>query len=258
MCTLPSGAAPVNPSRRGRGLPVLPAAAAVALLSAAAACAPVRGRSSDEGLSTTWACVPDSTPAALPAAAALVDEGALSAGVAGLRGDVPVGGEVVLTLEYEPDGTNIRREVLGHTATPEVADSVQKLFFAARRQAPRAAEPWGVRLRVPLARPEAYAVERREYCPPRPRNRELQFAMELPATPGTRYRGGARERTVLLRVRVHPAGYVHSASLLRGPDRGVDFERDLFNTVRRYSFFPAMLDGRPVFGEVTVPVRIRA
>lgn len=256
MCTLPSGAAPVNPSRRGRGAPILCAAAA--LLAGAAACVPVRGRPSDAGLSTTWACVPDSTLAALPDVAALVDVDALASGVAGLRDQAAGGGEVVLTLEYEPDGTNIRREVVRHTATPALADSVQKLFFAARRQAPRAAAPWGVRLRVPLAQPAAYAVERREYCPPRPRSRELQFAMETPVAPGTRYRGGIRERTVLVRVRVHPAGYVHSASLLRGADRGAEFERDLYNTVRRYSFYPAMLDGQPVYGEVTVPVRIRA
>ncbi|HEX6910317.1 MAG TPA: energy transducer TonB [Longimicrobium sp.] len=255
MCTLPSGAAPVNPSRRGRGAPILCAAAA--LLAGVAACGSVRGRPSDAGLSTTWACVQDSAPAALPHVAALVDVEALAAGLAGLQ-EQASGGEVVLTLEYEADGTNIRREVVRHTVPPVLADSVQKLFFAARRQAPRAAAPWGVRLRVPLGQPAAYAVERREYCPPRPRSRELQFAMETPVTPGTRYRGGIRERTVLVRVRVHPAGYVHSASLLRGADRGAEFERDLYNTVRRYSFYPAMLDGQPVYGEVTVPVRIRA
>ncbi len=256
MCTLPSGAAPVNPSRGGRGAPILCAVAA--LLAGVAACTSVRGRPTELGLSTTWACAPDSAPAALPRVADLVDAEALARGVSGLREGTAGAGEVVLTLEYQPDGVNIRREVVAHTATPEVADSVQKLFFAARRQAPAAESPWGVRLRVPLARPAAYAVERREYCPPRPRSRELQFAMEVPSTPGTRYREGSRERTVLVRVRVHPAGYVYSASLHRGADRGVEFERDLYNTVRRYSFYPAMLDGQPVYGEVTVPVRIRA
>lgn len=255
MCRLPARPAAVNPPRRRRGVTL--AAGAAVLLAGAASCVPVRPRPIDTGFTGTWACVPDSTPAALPAAAALVDVDALTASLAGLQGQAPAGGEVVLTMEYEPDGTNVRRDVLEHSLTPVLADSVQELVFAARRRAPEAARPWGVRLRLRLAQPAAYAVERREYCPPRPRDRELQWAMEVPPTTGTRYRGGARERTLLVRVRVHPAGYVHSAWLYRGADRGVEFERELFNSIRRHSFYPAMLDGRPVFGEVTVPVRIR-
>jgi hypothetical protein len=254
MCRLPTASAAVNPLRRRRGATL---ALGAALLAGAASCVPVRTRPTDAGLSTTWACVPDTTLAALPAVAALVDVDALTASLAPLRGEAPAGGEVVLTMEYEPDGTNVRRDVMEHSVTPVLADTVQELVFSARRQTAAAAEPWGVRLRVRLAQPVAYAVERREYCPPRPRDRQLQFAMESPMT-GTRYRGGDRERTLLVRVRVHPAGYVHSAWLYRGADRGVEFERELFNSVRRYSFYPAMLDGRPVFGEVTVPVRIRA
>ena len=255
MCRLPTAPAAVNPPWRRRGATL---ALVAALLAGAASCVPMRPRATDAGLSTTWACVPDTTLAALPAAAALVDVDALTASLAALQGEASAGGEVVLTMEYEPDGTNVRRDVLEHSVTPVLADTVQELVFAARRQAPAAAEPWGARLRVRLAQPAAYAVERREYCPPRPRDRQLQFAMERPAMTGTRYRGGDRERTLLVRVRVHPAGYVHSAWLYRGADRGVEFERELFNSVRRYSFYPAMLDGRPVFGEVTVPVRIRA
>ena len=74
---------------------------------------------------------------------------------------------------------------------------------------------------------------------------------------GVRYRGGARERVVLMEATVAPGGYVDDARILRGAAPGSSLEMQLRNALRQYSFEPASLDGVPVYGAVTVPVRTR-
>lgn len=207
----------------------------------------------------TRECRPEEFPMQLPALAALVDTAALSAGVRTLRDSARVAaGEVVLTLWYEPDGVNVRRDVLRHSLTPLLADSVQKLVFSALRQAPEMESPWGARLRVDLAGAVSYAVDRRVLCPPRPRNLALEGEMAAFLGTGVRYRGGAQERTVLMQVDVHPMGYVEDARVLRGAPSGGTLEQRLRDQVRQYSFFPAAVDGVPVRGQIAVPVRVRS
>lgn len=197
-------------------------------------------------------------PTTLPSAAELVDAASLSSAVRQLRGadGAPVRGEVLLSLEYDPAGVNVRRDVIEHDLAPVLADSMQRLVFAARRQVPAEDAPWGVRLRVTMGDSVGLGVERRIYCPPRPRNRELEWEVRESQTSGMRYRGGRRERTVFMRLLVHPAGYVQNATIYRGGASGGDLERNLFNFIRQYSFHPATLDGVPVPGELVVPVRV--
>ncbi|HEU0300164.1 MAG TPA: energy transducer TonB [Longimicrobium sp.] len=206
----------------------------------------------------TRACRPEEFPAHLPAVAALVDTGVLTPALRQLRDSAGVaGGEVVLSLWYEPDGVNIRRDVVQHSVSPLVADSVQELVFAALSQAPEMEAPWGARLRVGLAGEVSYAVGRREFCPPRPRSSTLEGEMAGYMGTGVRYRGGAPERTVLMQVTVHPGGFVEDARVLRGAPAGGTLEKQLRDMVRVYSFYPAVLDGVPVRGEIAVPLRVR-
>jgi hypothetical protein len=203
-------------------------------------------------------CTPESFPQQLPAAAALVDTASLTTAIRELRrGATADSGTVLLSLGFERDGINIRRDVLRHTLSPVVADSIQKLVFAHRRTAPASEQPWGARLRIGLGGAVSYTVERREHCPPRPRDRELESAAEQFMGTGLSSRGGRLERTVLLRVLVHPGGYVADAKIVRGEASGGTLERNLTDFIRRYLFEPASLDGVPVYGHVDVPVRVR-
>lgn len=228
------------------------------LLSGAASCMP--GAGGGTAGPAPFSCAEVQRPTTLPSAAEVVDVAALVPTVRQLaRSAGPVQGQVLLSLEFDAQGVNVRRDVIEHTLTPLLADSVQRLVFAARRQVPAGDAPWGVRLRMTLADSVALGVERRVYCPPRPRNRELEWQVresEMSGTPGLRYRGGRRERTVMMRLLVHPAGYVENATVYRGGASGGDLERNLFNFVRQYSFHPATLDGVPVPGELVVPVRV--
>ena len=117
--------------------------------------------------------------------------------------------------------------------------------------------PWGARLRVNLGGEVSYVVGRREFCPPRPRSTALVGEMAGYLGTGVRSRGGAPERTVLMQVTVAPGGFVEDARVLRGAPSGGTLEKQLRDMVRVYSFYPAVLDGVPVRGEIAVPLRVR-
>jgi TonB family protein len=73
---------------------------------------------------------------------------------------------------------------------------------------------------------------------------------------GIRYRAGRRERTVLVEVEVQPGGYPSDARIVRGAGSGGTMERSLRDFVRQFTFEPASMDGVPVAGRLTIPVRI--
>jgi TonB family protein len=205
-------------------------------------------------------CAPETFPNTLPPVDAVVDSAALAGGIRdllrGSEGERP-DGHVLLTLDFDLFGINVRRDVIQHDVTPLIADSVQSLVFAARRELHLEGRPWGVRLRIRLSGDPGFEVERRSYCRPRPLDRDLEWAIRGEAAAGTRYRGGRLQRTVVLRVLVHPSGRVQSARIERGAISGGTQEQELFDFIRRYSFHPATLDGIPVAGELSVPVRVR-
>ena len=191
---------------------------------------------------------------------ALLDTAALTGDIARLLKAAQLQhGEAVLTLWYQPDGVNLRRDLLAHGLNPVLADSVQKLVFASLRTAPPREHPWGARLQVEAAGDEArYTLAPREHCPPRPRSLDLQAEMASFLGSGVRYRGGARERVVVMQVTVHPAGYVTDAKLVRGDLSGGGMEIRLRDHLRQFMFEPASIDGVPVQGQLLVPVRVRA
>lgn len=242
-------------ARRGR------AGLALALAAATAACganaAPVPGAATEMAVRSTYQCTPEAFPAQMTPEA-ILDAPRLAGSVRQLLDSaVQDTGEVVLTLSFQADGLNTRRDVIRHSMLPAVADSVQKLVFASMGRAPEVEREWGARLRIEAGPEVRMSLEPREYCPPRPRNAGVDASMAEFLGSGIRYRNGQRERVVLLRVEVHPAGYVERAWVARGAPSGGTLERDLNEYARQFSFYPASLDGFPVRGEVSVPVRLR-
>lgn len=239
-----------------RGLGVLFAAAALAGCASRGVDPP-----SDLAVRTSLECAPEAFPGVLPGPELLVDTAALSSDLRDLTEAFDTawvhGHFVAVTMTYQPDGLNIRRDILAHDTEPVVADSVQKLVFAHRRHLPEAEQEWGARLLIDLDEELGYRTDRREYCPPQPRSRELESAMSTYMGTGLRYRSGTRVRTVVMRVVVHPAGYVASGSILRGGSTGSPLEQELLTYVRQFSFVPATIDGIPTYGEVDIPIQIR-
>lgn len=234
---------------------------AAALAVALAACgnpAPAAGPAAEMAVRTSYECTVEPASPVVSAPAEFADVARLERSLRELlAGAGRERAELVMTLEFEPDGLNTRRMVISHDLDPVLSDSAQKLVFASLVRAPASAAPWGTRLRI-RAEPEVrLSLEPRRYCPPRPRSTQLEASMAEFMGSGVRYRNGERERIVLLALRVHPAGYVQDARVLRGAPAGGTVERDLRDYARQFSFYPASLDGVPVPGEIAVPVRVR-
>lgn len=231
---------------------------------AAAGCAPVgpaagpeRAALLSEAPATERQCVVSSRPRELVPADLMVDSAALRADLERLAGDGPPG-YVLLSMVFDTTGINIRREVIEHNVRPLVADSVQRLVFGHRRELDASDERLGVRLRLDLGPQVSMRVGRQELCPPVPLDPALETALVHFRSSGLRYRGGRRERTIWVRVLVNSHGTVVGSQIERGGVGGVDFERSVFDFVRRYSFRPATEDGMPVRGQILVPIRVRA
>ncbi len=219
---------------------------------------PLPGPAAEMSVRGSYQCMREAT-AIHPEPGALLDVERLTARLEELLVGVDrEESSILLTLWYQPEGVNIRRSILHHDVAPEVADSVQKLVFASLRPAPPSPADWGVRLRVDARNRVALALEPREVCPPRPRNPRIDASMAEYFRTGVRVRRGSRERTVLVNVTVHPLGYVRDARIVRGDLGGGALERDLAEFLRQFSFHPASIDGVPVQGEITVPVRLRS
>jgi TonB family protein len=149
--------------------------------------------------------------------------------------------------------------VIESTGPAPLADSLQALVFAYRRETPRAAGEWGVRLRVELGDEVGLSVGRRRECAPHPREEERiaasafdvrergdGSAVALPSTdPGL----------VWVRVRLDARGRVTDASVERGIRRG-PWEQRVLAYVRTMAFHPAVEDGYPVPSETTISLRL--
>jgi hypothetical protein len=237
----------------------------ISTLALLGACGVVRGTGQDrsELLSQTASpridCTPEPVPEVLPSVGALLDSAAVARAVRELRGsNGPRDGYVLLSLGFDRDGINIRRDLVEHSVTPSLADSVQRVVFAARRELDATEAEWGVRLRIDLAAEPVMQVGRREFCPPVARDRELDAAMHGLNPAGVRYRRGRRERVVHMRALITESGTVGSAYILRGEARGSSLERELALFLRQFLFTPASVDGIPTRAWVEIPMRIPA
>jgi hypothetical protein len=235
----------------------------IALLFAAG-CAGARpnGPLLEELLSATpqgGACVPEATPAELPAVDLVLDSAMLHSSLEALLAMEPApAGYVLLSLAWDERGLNVRRDIVEHSTTRAVADSVRLLVFAARRYVEESEQEWGVRLRVALDGRPGYTVGRREYCPPEPRDRAMRDAMQgfVPAGDRAR-RGGGRIRTVHMRAFVTELGTISAGRVLRGELPGSTLEREIVHYLRSFLFAPATVDGQATGAWIEVPVRVR-
>lgn len=257
-----SNAGVVSRRERAKGRKSVTRAVLGTLLVSAAGCAgagapPVPSPGAELSMRVAQ-CGAEPLAEAPPSVAELLDTARLTGAIAGLlEGAEQQEGEVLLTLWYQPDGLNLRRDLIAHRLTPVLADSVQKLVFASLRTAPAREQPWGVRLYLSAGRETRYALMPREQCPPRPRSRALEAEMASFLGTGVRYRQGTRERVVVMQVTVHPLGYVTDARVVRGDLSGGGLERQLRDHLRQFTFDPASIDGVPVQGQLLVPVRVR-
>jgi hypothetical protein len=204
------------------------------------------------------ACRVQAGPAELPRADQLVDIAALSADIAEIR---PENGTeepyVLFSMAYDKFGSNIRRAVIEHNISPTVADSIQKLVFKHRQTMEPSDGEWGVRMRVALSDPLAITLGRQEYCSPRPRDSQLALAMETMHGASTRTRDGYRESTIWVRLIVSPQGSVMGATVERGVLTSTNLEQRIFDYTRSLFFDPALEDGHPVSGTVSIPLVVR-
>jgi len=245
---------------RIRPHPILAAAAVLA----AASCAPPRPADSPPPADapSRQRCTLSPVPAALPQPGELVDADAFRAATARLwAGAGRPAGHVLFSVRHAPDGVQVRRAVIEATVPSPVADSLQALLFAYRREMPRAPEEWGVRLRVELGEAMAMSVARRRVCAPRPREEERMDANAYDVREADAGSAAALPSTdpdlVWVRVRLDAAGRVTDASVERGVRRGA-WEQRLLNYVRTMAFYPALEDGYPVPSETTLALRLSA
>ena len=204
------------------------------------------------------ACQIVDIPETLPSPEELVDVSALEAEVMELwRVQELDGGHILLSMAYDTDGTNIRRDVIEHSTSPMAADSVQSLVFAALEELPEAEEEWTVRLRLDVGQEVEFRVGRSEYCPPRARDTDMDRAIRSIQFRAPRVERGVRTRTVMVRVTVDPVGRVQAASPRTGPPMGTDLQQRIFYHMQQFIFEPARLDGAPTVGTIDVPVRVR-
>jgi hypothetical protein len=204
-------------------------------------------------------------PEALPAVDALVDSAAFAAGVVGAwRAAGSPAGHVLLALRYDAEGVNVRRDVIEHRVTDALADALQKLAYAHRRRGDAAGGEWSVRLRVDLGEAPRVRVGRTEVCSAR-----LRSAPETGwGGPVAAAWGDARSQwappsvaemagpsTVWVRVALDSRGNVTDARVERGIARA-GTENRVLNYVRSIAFIPAMEDGYPVPGQLSMPLRM--
>lgn len=234
--------------------------AIASLALAAAGCAHTPRDSSllaDEPMASNARCSAARLPEQLPQPEALVDAGfRAEAAALWARAGRPAG-HVIFSIRHDPDGVQVRRAVIQSTVPDALADSLQALVFAHRRQAAPARTEWGVRLRVELGDPVTLAVGRRLECAPRPREEDRLAAdpfdirergLSAAAVPST------DAALVWVRVRLDASGRVTDAAVERGIRRGM-WEQRLLNYVRTMAFYPAVEDGFPVPGELTFRMR---
>jgi TonB family protein len=247
--------------------------ALLATLLALPACSTVGGGAagrqallSDAPISAGRPCHVSPAPAELPAAAALVDSAALSAAAAELwRAAGAPRGHVLLAMGYDRDGMNVRRDLLEHRLPQALADTLQKLVFAHRRDADPTDREWGVRLRMDLAEQPVLRVGRREVCAAHPRDTRIASGAftggtfgdvrEREAMTGLLPTSAGAPGTVWVRVALDAGGNVTEARLERTLVRGT-WERRVISYVRAISFVPATEDGWPVPAQITFPLRL--
>ena len=204
-------------------------------------------------------------PETLPAANDVVDSAAFTAAAAQAwraAGQPP--GHVLLGLRFDRGGLNVRRDVIEHRVPQALADTLQKLAFAHRRRVQPADAEWSTRLRVDLGDAPGLRVGRTEVCAPRMRSGPGAWGSSLVGNAWGDGRGSfaqlamsdmADPSTVWVRVALDANGNVTEARVERSMGRRMNDMR-VMNYLRTITFVPAMEDGYPVAGQLSMPLRL--
>jgi hypothetical protein len=243
--------------RRAIGAVLAACAVATIVACGARAGAPSRAELLSTAAPRSTACTVEAEPTTLPGVDAVVDSAALVAALPPPDAATEGGGHVLLTLAFDRDGLNVRRDVVEQSVGSLVADSVQRLVFANRRQLLESDEAWGVRMRIDLGDSTSLRVGRREFCPPAARSPQLDAAMHRLQPVSVRYRDGMRERVLQVRARVSEAGIITATQITRGELQGSTMERSINDFLRQFLFEPATIDGVPAPAWIEIPVRVR-
>lgn len=215
------------------------------------------------------ACRISGDPERLPSVEALVDSAAFAAAAAhAWRAAGSPAGHVLLALRYDVEGVNVRRDVIEHRVGDALADTLQKLAFAHRRRLDAAPREWSVRLRVDLGDAPRIRVGRTEVCSARVRSGsdvgwgtangssygDVREAY-APAAAVEMHGSSTGPSTVWVRVALDSRGHVTDARVERSLGRAMSEQR-LLTYVRTIAFIPAMEDGWPVPGQLSMPLRV--
>lgn len=206
-------------------------------------------------------CRVSADPEVLPQAAHLVDAAALGADAARAWGAAGrPAGHVLFTLRYDRHGLNVRRDVIESTVPAALADSLQQLVFAHRREVGPAPAEWGVRLRMDLGDAPELRVGRWEVCAPEPRDRRMIAMLGGGISSEPTGAWDVRERSftpqverIWVRVSLDARGMVTDARIERSPLRGMGDARVL-SLIRNVPFRPALEDGYAVPSETSIAV----
>lgn len=239
-------------------------AAVLALAASLAGCATLTPGSrahadllSEAEPSRGYACRVARAPGELPPAEALVDAAALQrdAAEAWAAAGKPAG-HVLFSLRFDRDGQNVRRAVLEHSVGDELADSLQKLVFAHRREVDPARREWGVRLRMDLADEPKLAVGRWQVCDAQPTDRRSLAGLTTNFDVRDRGNVALADSRVFVRLRVDDRGVVTDAQMETAAIR-VTGEWRLLSYLRSVRFVPASEDGYPVATDFRLSLAVR-
>jgi hypothetical protein len=205
-------------------------------------------------------CVVAQAPDALPPADVVVDSSQLVDALERYRADhAERDGYAVLSIAFDRNGYNVRRQIIEHNLPHRMADTLQKLVFEHRRSVAEG-DPWGVRLRIDVGDPISLRLGRQVLCAPRPRQLPPGiFTMDgIERWDVQRQDPGVTLPSTSMHVRVliDEAGRVVDAEPLMGL-LDVRAQNELYVALRGAVFEPALEDGIPVPGTMTLRIRGR-
>lgn len=190
-------------------------------------------------------CYVAAVPETLPTADRLVDSAALAAALDTALVRDSRENYAIVSLAYDQNGWNERREVIETDLPPADVDSLQAAVFRHLREvAP--GEEWGARLRIDLdpERPPRFRVGRQERCEARllaGADLAVESAWDASRSGAPPDPGGL----VRVEMLVDTDGTVAAARIPIAPAR-TRAERSLLMALQSLRFEPALVDGVPV------------
>ena len=192
-------------------------------------------------------CKPAASPRVLPAAASLIDVGAVQRAIAADSASVPSVGST-FSLRFAGNGQSEWVEVIAGPNHDSRDPRLQTLIARHVRPQALTKEPWGVRLKVVPGDTIGYEVSRSEFCPVE-RIVRRNVAREMVSGIATmeeinELRNSGEVRVV---VDVSATGQIVRVALVQSSGSRIADDNALHG-LRDAAFRPALVDGIPVAG----------